>query len=110
MLLHSPNLRNVYRFALQCPAGRPCNSSAAPNGGALLWGRAGSVRHWCVAPLPAAGEYSVAVRWLHSEAQRMEMLEYAHNGSHLQMAPPVLIGGPPLPCTMGSSASYSYDG
>jgi len=109
MLTDSPNLRNVYTFS-PTSCGRPVPCSPHADGGAAggrtgargagesstdrLTGHAGQ-RHWCIAPEATAGNYTVAVRWENTEAQRHEMLHYGRHGG---MAPPILVGGAPLSC------------
>ena len=91
MLHESPNLRDVYEFTpWSCPPPVACQPRSSGGGTA-----ASGVRHWCVAPQPSAGNYSVSSMWLNTEAQRREMVTYGSGGA---MGPPVLVKGPPLPC------------
>ena len=109
MLLHSPNLRDVYEFndrpcdvskAIPCvPAtavgsGNGGNASSIRANDPLQPSRARAFRRWCVSANASAGTYSVTARWANTPAQQQEMLVF---GSGI-MRPPVQTGGPPLPC------------
>ena len=90
MLFDSPNLRNVYSFDSKLGACANAVRCAPPAETTVAAG----LRRWCVTAPKAAGAYSVDARWVNSDAQQREMLEYGRG----TMLPPALVAGPPLPC------------